>query len=173
MSNNCKSSHDAINMFATEFANMRQHFEESMRRMDENMRCFFSNRLDQSNASATERIGHHEHAGGSILPVWSGQREIVQTDANQSRSLRIRFDLHEFAPENVEVTTCDEKVIVHARHASRTDERKVLKEFRREMTLPNANKLQTILSADGILSLEVPLPIERNTAPKRVKSIQM
>lgn len=162
---------DAINIFETEFASMRQNFDAAMRRMDEDMRLFFPTRptrtqSDQPKPSGAAGMGQLSAVDGSGAPSFQLEdmmrSSIVQSDANNIKSLRLRFDVHDYAPEEVEVTTTDDKVMVHARHVGKKDGMSVVREFTREFSVPGGidpEALQTTLSADGVLTVTGPLAV--------------
>lgn len=175
MSSNRKNHpirNDAVNIFEAEFANMRKHFDDSMRQMDEDLSRFFS--------TPVPMIGHQDASQGAMLPKtsiadgnpsdWLSSSMIVK-DSNNNQSLRMRFDLREFKPEEVEVTTSDGKVVVHAKHEEKSGKQLVFKEYRRELMLPkgvDANNLKTTLSSDGVLTIGGPLQIEAHCGSRAV-----
>lgn len=162
---------DANNVLETEFANMRQHFEDSMRQMDQDLHSFFSTSFATSNSSINQNKfskntnDPSSSAPGQVVRNLSNWLEssIINTDENSNKSIRMRFDLHEFSPDEVTVNTSDGKVVVHARHEETSGPHYSLREYRREVCLPrgvNSNEFNTTFSADGILTVGGPLSIQ-------------
>lgn len=152
-----------INICETEFANMRQNFDDSMRQIDQDMQRFLSG---SSVDMATIPMIEHNQAGNepSSSPSTDSEQNIsnwcnssiIQTDENNNPSIRMRFDLHEFNPEDIQVTTNNGKIVVYAKHEETAGNRTTFSEFRREITLPQGiseNELETTLSADGVLTV--------------------
>ncbi|KAL3842498.1 hypothetical protein ACJMK2_020503 [Sinanodonta woodiana] len=82
-------------------------------------------------------------------------------DAKGNKKLALRFDVHEYNPKEISVKTVDNKLTVHATHKEESPGKKVYKEFTKEYVLPNkidSLMLKSILSKDGVLSIEAPAP---------------
>ncbi|BFZ15718.1 hypothetical protein BsWGS_18757 [Bradybaena similaris] len=90
----------------------------------------------------------------------TGMRSMFETDADGIQRFRIRFDVCEFQPEEIQVKVQDNKLIVNARHEEKSAQTSVSREYSRQVDIPcsvDQEKMQCILSKDGILSVEAPL----------------
>nr|UQK61691.1 small heat shock protein [Bonellia viridis] len=77
------------------------------------------------------------------------------------RKIQLRFDVHQYKPEEIEVKTLGSRVTVHALHKEETDHNRVYCEFQRVYTLPDgvdAHSLESSFSREGILTIDAPLP---------------
>ncbi|CAB3400382.1 unnamed protein product [Caenorhabditis bovis] len=82
-------------------------------------------------------------------------------DESDGKTLRLRFDVAQYKPEEVTVKTIDNRLLVHARHEEKTPQRTVFREYNQEFMLPrgtNPEQISSTLSTDGILTVEAPLP---------------
>lgn len=85
---------------------------------------------------------------------------LIQEDGN-SKCLKLRFDVSQYAPEEIVVKTVDNKLLVHAKHEEKTESKSVYREYNREFLLPkgtNPEQIKSSLSKDGVLTVEAPLP---------------
>jgi len=77
------------------------------------------------------------------------------------KSLKLRFDVSQFAPEEIVLKTVDNKLLVHAKHEEKSETKSVYREYNREFLLPtgvNPELIRSSLSKDGVLTVEAPLP---------------
>ncbi|XP_069985641.1 heat shock protein beta-1 isoform X3 [Penaeus vannamei] len=77
------------------------------------------------------------------------------------KQLKLRFDVSQYKPEEIVVKTVDNKLLVHAKHEEKSDNRSVYREYNREFLLPkgtNPELIKSSLSKDGVLTVEAPLP---------------
>lgn len=87
-------------------------------------------------------------------------KTIYETDPYGNQKFKVRFDVSEFRPEEIQVRTQDGKISVTAKHQEKSTTSKVSKEYNRKLDIPNnvdEDKLQCVLSKDGILTVEGPL----------------
>ncbi|XP_034241702.1 heat shock protein beta-1 isoform X1 [Thrips palmi] len=85
---------------------------------------------------------------------------LIQEDGGDKK-LKLRFDVSQYAPEEIVVKTVDNKLLVHAKHEEKTDSKSVYREYNREFLLPkgtNPESIKSSLSKDGVLTVEAPLP---------------
>ncbi|KAH1013078.1 hypothetical protein HUJ05_012127 [Dendroctonus ponderosae] len=85
---------------------------------------------------------------------------LIQSDGSD-KSLKLRFDVSQYAPEEIVVKTVDNKLLVHAKHEEKTESKSVYREYNREFLLPkgtNPELIKSSLSKDGVLTVEAPLP---------------
>lgn len=93
--------------------------------------------------------------------------------------MELRFDVQQFRPEDINIKTKDNVLEVHAKHEDTKDNAKVFREFRRQITLPTGTILEdmtSVLSPEGILTVEAPMPIkaiEEAVLPKQAQSLQI
>ena len=82
-------------------------------------------------------------------------------DEGDNKVLKLRFDVSQYAPEEIVVKTVDQKLLVHAKHEEKSDTKSVYREYNREFLLPkgvNPETIRSSLSKDGVLTLDDPLP---------------
>jgi len=82
-------------------------------------------------------------------------------DTDDGKCLKLRFDVSQYAPDEIHVKTIDNKLQVHAKHEEKSENRSVYREYNREFLLPkdaNPELIRSSLSKDGILTVEAPLP---------------
>lgn len=105
-------------------------------------------------------------------------------DEGDSKVLKLRFDVSQYAPEEIVVKTVDQKLLVisiknvcvnyisnksyscflwqvHAKHEEKSDTKSVYREYNREFLLPkgvNPETIRSSLSKDGVLTVDAPLP---------------
>ena len=89
-------------------------------------------------------------------------------------NLQIKFDLHEYRPEEVSVKMDVKKLIVSARHETKEDGSTVSSEYNREMTLPHdidSMTLECIMGPDGVLTIEAPLRASSSMTTEQKSSL--
>ena len=77
------------------------------------------------------------------------------------KTLKIKFNVSDFKPEEIIVKTVDDKLMVHAKHQTKTEGHSEYRELNREIQLPKGVSAETIkstLSRDGILSVVATVP---------------
>lgn len=87
-------------------------------------------------------------------------KTIFETDPFGNQRFKVRFDVSEFKPEEIQVRTQDSKIAVLAKHQEKSTTSSVSREYSRKIDIPNSvdeDKLQCVLSKDGILTVEGPL----------------
>ncbi|XP_056644018.1 stress-induced protein 1 isoform X2 [Diorhabda carinulata] len=104
----------------------------------------------------------HRSPGGGDVRTWYDDLNspLIQQDGNE-KSLKLRFDVSQYAPEEIVVKTVDNKLLVHAKHEEKTESKSVYREYNREFLLPkgtNPEHIKSSLSKDGVLTVEAPLP---------------
>ncbi|WAR22330.1 HSPB1-like protein [Mya arenaria] len=90
------------------------------------------------------------------------------TDADGNRKLQLRFNVNEFAPEEIAVKTNGQDLLVQAKHVEDSPGKKVHIELHKKYKLPenvDPKMLKSTLSRDGVLQIEAPAPPEVE-APK-------
>ncbi|GFR32204.1 protein lethal(2)essential for life [Trichonephila clavata] len=86
----------------------------------------------------------------------SGQSE-VKNDPNK---FKVMLNVSHFKPNEIDVKTVDNTIVIHGKHEEKTDEHGfVSREFTRRYVLPEGTDFLTIkssLSKNGILTIEAP-----------------
>lgn len=89
-------------------------------------------------------------------PQQTGVSEVMNTD----KEFRVNMDVQHFKPEEINIKTKDNRVIIKARHEERPDEHGfIMREFTRQYVLPKDVDPATVtssLSREGILTLKAP-----------------
>ncbi|PVD29125.1 hypothetical protein C0Q70_11722 [Pomacea canaliculata] len=89
-------------------------------------------------------------------PQLSGMSEVV----NNEKEFRVGLDVRQFKPEEINIKTRDNRVVVHGKHEERPDEHGfIMREFTRQYVLPkdvDPNALTSSLSVDGMLTIKAP-----------------
>ncbi|CAK5083135.1 unnamed protein product [Meloidogyne enterolobii] len=163
----------------SEFDSMRDRFENEMRRVDEEMQRlrqeFDGYRPAGSRTSPLpqQRLGStystsSPATGGTLLssrpiydPYFDNLKSPLIRDESDGKSLRLRFDVSQYKPEEVTVKTVDNRLLVYAKHEEKSPSRTVYREYNQEFMLPrgtNPEMISSTLSTDGILTVEAPLP---------------
>ncbi|XP_034241703.1 alpha-crystallin B chain isoform X2 [Thrips palmi] len=159
----------------SEFSNIRERFDNEMRKMEDEMTRFRSELMNhesnffKTSTSTTSSSNTTQQGGG---PIASGPASgpstwldglhspLIQEDGGDKK-LKLRFDVSQYAPEEIVVKTVDNKLLVHAKHEEKTDSKSVYREYNREFLLPkgtNPESIKSSLSKDGVLTVEAPLP---------------
>lgn len=109
-------------------------------------------------------------------------RTVYETEADGQQRFKVRFDVSEFKPDEIQVKVQDNKVIVYAKHEERNNAQSVSREYSRQVDIPpnvDQERLQCVLSRDGILTVDGPvisnqlvathqvLPIQQSVQPER------
>ncbi|GMR60767.1 hypothetical protein PMAYCL1PPCAC_30962 [Pristionchus mayeri] len=183
---NIDVSRSNYSVIDNEFGNMRDRFEGEMKRVEDEMR-----RLRQefegyapsrgpapiSNAPFSDRrydagpdpfTSSHLTNGNSLMatrptydPYLDNLKSPLIKDESDGKTLRLRFDVAQYKPEEVTVKTIDNRLLVHAKHEEKTPQRTVFREYNQEFLLPrgtNPEQISSTLSTDGVLTVEAPLP---------------
>jgi len=158
----------------TEFSNIRERFDAEMRKMEEEMSRFRSELMNRESQNffrqTTSTTTSTQSTGGDICARPSGgdvktwlddlNSPLVQDDGG-NKSLKLRFDVSQYSPEEIVVKTVDNKLLVHAKHEEKSEAKSVYREYNREFLLPkgtNPEHIKSSLSKDGVLTVEAPLP---------------
>ncbi|XP_022700664.1 alpha-crystallin B chain-like isoform X2 [Varroa jacobsoni] len=89
----------------------------------------------------------------------------------------VRLDVGHYGPEDIEVKTVDQQVVVRGRHDERADEiGTICREFTRRIQLPKDIQPESVkcsLTSDGYLVIEAPRKPEKPPANERVVPIKV
>nr|KAG5703318.1 hypothetical protein BaRGS_025560 [Batillaria attramentaria] len=84
------------------------------------------------------------------------QRDVVNTD----KEFRVGLDVRHFKPEELKLTTRDNRVVISGRHEERPDEHGfIMRGFQRQYVLPkdvDPNAVTSALNRDGMLFITAP-----------------
>ncbi|XP_045469543.1 heat shock protein beta-1 isoform X2 [Harmonia axyridis] len=156
----------------TEFSSIRERFDAEMSKMEEEMSKFRSELMNRESnnffRSTTSTTTSTQNTGSDIaqrpgeVRTWIDDLNspLVQNDGD-NKQLKLRFDVSQYAPEEIVVKTVDNKLLVHAKHEEKTESKSVYREYNREFLLPkgtNPEQIKSSLSKDGVLTVEAPLP---------------
>ncbi|KAL8581786.1 hypothetical protein ACOMHN_043204 [Nucella lapillus] len=90
------------------------------------------------------------------MPVQSGISEVV----NNEKEFRVTMDVQHFRPDEVNIKTKDNRVIIQAHHEEREDDHGFIsREFTRQYVLPkdvDPDSVTSSLTRDGVLTLKAP-----------------
>jgi len=100
---------------------------------------------------------------GRLDPNFFGFRTVpIETTEDGQRMYKITLDLGtDFGPQDITVTAKDRMVTVKASKQSDSDGCKQLREYSYQYSLPeeaNVEQIRSLLTADGQLTIEAPLP---------------
>lgn len=157
-----------FNVIDNEFSSIRERFDAEMRKMEDEMTKFRSELMNResnffktsTSSSNTVSSSSLDTQGGKNTWLDSINSPLIQEDGD-GKSLKLRFDVSQYQPEEIVVKTVDNKLLVHAKHEEKTDTKSVYREYNREFLLPkntNPESIRSSLSKDGVLTVEAPLP---------------
>ena len=130
----------------------RHDWEDEVERMRKD---FF--KLTPSGGNGGETITQSIN-GGSLMA--GKPHEVYLEDSTGDKKFRVSFDVSQFSPNEINVRTQENKLIVHAKHEETGGGKNVSREFSRQIDLPkhvDPERLQSTLSKDGILQVEAPV----------------
>nr|AGE92593.1 heat shock protein 21.5 [Ericerus pela] len=160
-----------FNVIDNEFSSIRERFDAEMRKMEDEMTKFRSELMNResnffktsTSTSNTVSSSSLDNQGAQHKNTWLDNinSPLIQEDGD-GKSLKLRFDVSQYQPEEIVVKTVDNKLLVHAKHEEKSDTKSVYREYNREFLLPKGTNPETIkssLSKDGVLTVEAPLPV--------------
>uniref|UniRef100_A0A5S6Q039 SHSP domain-containing protein n=1 Tax=Trichuris muris TaxID=70415 RepID=A0A5S6Q039_TRIMR len=138
---------------------------------DDRLRCI--PRRDVLN-EIDRMVRHVEDLSRSVFaPLVHDEPQTVATECggvssviNDDKKFQISLDVKHFKPEELELTTRDNQLVVHGKHEEQKDEHGFVKrEFTRAYWLPqgiNPESFKSNLSSEGVLTIEAPklAPVE-------------
>ena len=94
------------------------------------------------------------------IPQKSMQRRGASEVANDPNKFEVKLDCSHFKPEEIDVKTVDNNIIIHGKHEEKMDKHGwVTREFTRRYALPEeceTNNVKSSLSPNGVLTIEAP-----------------
>ncbi|KAM7350751.1 uncharacterized protein ACRADG_009218 isoform 1-T1 [Cochliomyia hominivorax] len=157
----------------TEFSSIRERFDSEMRKMEEEMAKFRNELMNREanffeSTSTTKKTTTKSSTANSALSSQRPKQNYISDinspliqDEGDNKVLKLRFDVSQYAPEEIVVKTVDQKLLVHAKHEEKSDTKSVYREYNREFLLPkgvNPESIRSSLSKDGVLTVDAPLP---------------
>ncbi|KAK7110781.1 alpha-crystallin B chain-like [Littorina saxatilis] len=101
-------------------------------------------------------LPHRFSRGLRQAPLETGLSEVVNND----KEFRVNLDCRDFKPEEIEIKTKDNRLVIHAKHEEKQDEHGyIMREFTRNYVLPkdvDPEAVKSSLNDDGVLTLEAP-----------------
>ncbi|KAK3797314.1 hypothetical protein RRG08_014942 [Elysia crispata] len=91
------------------------------------------------------------------LNLDTGMHSMFETDSDGVQRYRVRFDVSEFQPEEIQVKVQENKLLVNAKHEEKSAQTSVSREYSRQVDIPNTvdqDRMQCVLSKDGVLTVE-------------------
>lgn len=125
----------------------------------EKMRGGFFNLRPSSNGkieALTDKLGSSDDA-----------KTVIEKDQFGRPVFRVRFNVSEYKPEEVNVKMDAQKLVVNAKHEEKAGQRSVSREYSREINIPDEidpMALHCTISSDGVLTAEALMPVP-NYAP--------
>ena len=88
------------------------------------------------------------------------QRKGVSEVVSDSKKFQVKLDCSHFKPEEIEVKTIDNSIVIHGKHEEKMDKHGwVSREFTRRYALPEeceTNDVKSSLHSNGVLTIEAP-----------------
>ncbi|XP_064596974.1 heat shock protein Hsp-12.2-like [Liolophura sinensis] len=91
----------------------------------------------------------------------------IVTDKDGNKKFHLEFDLRQFKPEEINLSTANNVLTVEAKHEEKSDGRLSYREYRRQYTIPegvNVETLKSKLAHNGVLSIEAPVQKKQDMA---------
>ncbi|KAG5449652.1 Major egg antigen [Clonorchis sinensis] len=130
-------------------------------RMDRQMRALAGHVEEEAQRAA---LVDNTNVGALIPRVEGGLldwlNDAYQLDEDGRVHFKLRFDLQGYGPDDVQVSTSDNCVSVHAKKVVQTDQGSSTREYSRTLYLPESidrDHLECHLTQDGVLTVEAPV----------------
>ncbi|ESP04166.1 hypothetical protein LOTGIDRAFT_136700, partial [Lottia gigantea] len=95
----------------------------------------------------------------AVSSVRDDGKAVIEKDDRGNPVFRVRFDVSDYKPDEVNVKMDSNKMQVHARHEQKDGGKSVSREFSREINIPreiDPMSLQCAISKEGVLCVEAP-----------------
>jgi HSP20 family molecular chaperone IbpA len=159
-SSNFGLGNNQSNSYSSSSSSFRQ---ESSSNSNQGTNSFHRNsplRDQYSSTSSTSTIIGNQASPVTFSTITS-RPEFSNSDRNDgTKNVTYKFNLSEFAPEDIAIQVNDTMLKVSALRQERDGRNTSHREFKREIGLPDgadAKKLTNTLSADGILTIQIPV----------------
>ncbi|XP_013176998.1 PREDICTED: alpha-crystallin B chain-like isoform X3 [Papilio xuthus] len=151
-------------VFDNEFLAMKEHFENEMRRMDQEITRFSTN-LTNLYSMASSHCSINSSQTQVPKVQLSNERDLLKNSPlvvgeGEDKKLKLQFDLSQFDPSEVKVTIVDDILMVEATHVEKTPSITIYREYAREVQLPKGldpDAIYSNLSRDGVLTVQASL----------------
>lgn len=115
-----RSDHNLIDQ---EFGQIRERFEAEMHKMEDEMNRFRNQLMDResslfttekrsSHTSSTSDVVRDNRPGGELSSWLDGLNSPLVQDSDDGKVLKLRFDVTQYAPEEIMVKTVDNRLQV-------------------------------------------------------------
>jgi len=95
-----------------------------------------------------------------VDPLVGNTQKSLGEVRNDPNRFAVNFDVHHFSPEELNVKTTKDSIVIEAKHEEKSDEHGYIsRHFTRRYALPkgvDAEHVTSKLSADGVLTIEAP-----------------
>ncbi|XP_064616439.1 alpha-crystallin B chain-like [Liolophura sinensis] len=146
------------------FSNQRlapiRDFDQELRQLSNNMSRMYQDMLTLVPSKALPTDIHMNEELRMDNPI--------VTDMNGKKKFQLQFDVRQFRPEEISLTTSDNILTVHACHEEKSEGKSAFREYKRQYTIPpvvSAQALTSKLSHNGILSIEAPVHMSDTMIP--------
>ncbi|KAK6191337.1 hypothetical protein SNE40_003055 [Patella caerulea] len=113
-------------------------------------------RKDFFTLKPSEKLDQNRRESGQFDSL----KSFYEVDSDGVTKFKVRFDVSEFQPEEIQVKMHDNKIAINARHEEKSTASQISREYSRQVDIPHdvdQDKLQCLMSKDGILCVEGPL----------------
>ncbi|CAE1283433.1 unnamed protein product [Acanthosepion pharaonis] len=89
-----------------------------------------------------------------------GFRSLYEFDDQGNRKFKVRFDVSDFSPEEIQVKVQDNKVVIYGKTEEKKGNSTFSREYSRQIDIPrdvDQDKITCVMSKDNILTVEGPL----------------
>jgi hypothetical protein len=114
------------NLIDQEFSSIRERFEAEMRKMEDEMNRFrnqlmdregresslFSEKRSSHTTSSSSELRDSNRSGGELNSWLDGLNSPLVQDSDDGKVLKLRFDVTQYAPEEIVVKTVDNRLQV-------------------------------------------------------------
>jgi len=138
-------------------SSFQKEIDDVQKRMNEMSKNFFNSTIDRRSLFQNIREFNKD-----LKPLFNE----VQSHPDK---FQVCVDTHGFKPEEMEVKSVDNCLVIEAKHEEKSDNGQVFRQLSRKYTLPpdvKPEKVQCNLSSDGMLVIEAPRAVPAIEASK-------
>ncbi|CAG4939542.1 unnamed protein product [Colias eurytheme] len=147
-------------LFDDALVNVKELFVSEMKRIDEEMAKFSANLMGIYSQTDTALTTSKEKPAKQVNWELLNTSPLIEGEG-QDRVIKLRFDLSDFDPTEVNVNVINDLLEVTASHEISADNRTTVREYRREFRLPRgveAERIVSSLTREGVLMVQAPFP---------------
>ncbi|KAK6192440.1 hypothetical protein SNE40_003908 [Patella caerulea] len=139
----------------------RREWEDEIEKMSSD---FFTLRPETGKFPLSDKFGLTDRMQPSRddrAPLRDEGKALIEKDERGNPVFRVRFDVSDYKPDEVNVKMDANKMQVHAKHETKDGGKSVSREFSREINIPreiDPMSLQCSISKEGVLCVEAPFP---------------